>query len=235
MRNRSFGLTWLLLLTALWGIIGQAHGSALPLPGKSAALPPAPPLVLDGLAGPQKEMVREVVEKATLVARGPGEAFHCKPEHYYWFLDHPDRAVTAWRRLGARCVSISPRGQDSFGWSDDTGSEVVWETVFRGPGQRIWLAEGKVKPGPLLPAIPVKVVMVLRHNESKAQGNTLVYHQTDLYIQTDSKSANIVAKMLGNSAQRLAEQGLGQFQLFFAGLSWYLDQHPDMTEALLKE
>lgn len=230
MKARWLGLTWAWLLAEVcW-----ASGATLPAPSKTTPAP-APAVLLDGIAAPRRDTVRDVVEKANLWARGPGETFACNPEHYYWFLDHPDRAVTAWRRLGARCVSIAPRGQDSFAWSDDNGSEVVWETVQRTLGQRVWFAEGKVKPGPLLPAIPVKVVVVLRHNEAKGNdGATVIRHQSDLYIHTDSKSAALVTKMLGTSAQKMAEQGLGQLQLFFAGLSWYLEQHPDQTNVLLK-
>src|SRR5687767_573088 len=99
MQSRCWGLAWLLLLSEVY----LANGAAIPLLGKKTSVPSsvAPKLGLEGLAGHQRDQVKDVVDKATLFARGPGEAFHCKPEHYYWFLDHPDRAVQAWRRLGA--------------------------------------------------------------------------------------------------------------------------------------
>src|SRR5207249_2285883 len=107
------------------------------------------------------ELVRELLERPTLQARGNVETFACHPAQFNWVLDNPHRAVIAWRRLGARCVSIVPRGQGMFGWADENGSEVVWETVARSPTQRVWLAEGKVKPGALLPSVPVKALVVL--------------------------------------------------------------------------
>jgi hypothetical protein len=152
-----------------------------------------------------------------------------------WFLDHPDRAVVAWRRLGAKCVSINPRGDGKFSWADENGSEVVWETVYKSAGVRIWLAEGKVRPGPLLPLVPVKAVVVLRHSDSRApDGLAVMHHQCDLFVHTDSKTAAMMARMLGPTASRVAEQGLGQLQLFFSGLSWYLERHPDQAATLLK-
>lgn len=229
MQSRRLAVTWLLMLAAA----GWANGASLPQRSKNGS---AAKIALDDLAFPQRDLVQEVIDKANLWARGPGESFRCRPEHYQWFLDHPDRAVIAWRRMGARCVSIAPRGPDLFGWSDDTGSEVLWETVFKGPNLRIWFAEGKVKPGPLLPLIPVKAVVVLRHVEAKGmEGQPVVQHQSDLYVHTDNKSAALVTRMLGPSAQRMAEQGLEQLQLFFAGVSWYLNQHPDQEESLLKD
>src|SRR5262245_24345081 len=76
---------------------------------------------------------KKMLEKPTLVARGPAETFACMPEQYFWLLDHPDRAVTAWRRLGAKCVSIERRPGNKFAYVDDAGSDVVWETVHQTP------------------------------------------------------------------------------------------------------
>ena len=180
-------------------------------------------------------ITKQMMEKPTLVARGPAETFSCMPEQYQWLLDNPDRAVIAWRRLGAKCVSIQRRGASKFGYVDDSGSDVAWETVHQSPGMRIWLADGKVKASALLPLVPVKAMIILRHVELKrADGSTAVQHQADVVIHTDSKAAAAVTKLMGQSAPKLAEQGLGQLQLFFAALSCYLDRHPDRVEALFR-
>ena len=33
----------------------------------------------------------------------------------------------------------------------------------------------------------------------------------------------------------MAEQYVGQVEMFFAAMSWYLDQHPDRAEAMFQE
>jgi hypothetical protein len=195
-----------------------------------------PQITFEGMAAPERDLVLSVMDKPTLHAKGSQESFSCRPEHFCWFLDHPDRAVVAWRRLGARCVSITPRGPGTFAWSDTMGSEVVWVTVQASTGQRIWFAQGKVKPTALLPAIPVKAVVVLRYTDSKAaDGTATITQQAHVFVHTDSKSAALVTKMLGNSSQRIAEQGVDQLQLFFSGLSWYMHRHPEQSHALLRE
>jgi len=180
--------------------------------------------------------VRQVLEQATLVSQGVAEKFPCKPQQYYWLLDHPHRAVSAWRRLGAKCVSIVPREDGFFVWNDGQGSEVVWEIVQRGPGQHVWYAEGKVKPAPLVPAVPVKAVAVLRYQETAPAegGGTVIEHQALLCAATDNKTAVMITRLLGPAAPRMAEQGLGQLQMFFGGLSWYLLRHPEQTPLLLQ-
>ena len=224
------GLAWLLLTVT--GSAGPSVFSSLKKQEAPAELPIPVQLVADG----QREAVRGVLEKPTLSARSQPESFRGKAEVYRYFLDNPDRAVTAWRRLEAKCVTIQPLGNQKFAWNDDNGSEVVWQTVIRQGDLRVWYAEGKVKASPVLPLIPVKVVMVIRHGEVLTNEGTPVLHQqTEMYIHTDSKTAALMTKMMGPTAQRTAEQGLGQFQFFFSGLCQYLNRHPERLEQLVRE
>jgi len=179
---------------------------------------------------------KQMMEKPTVQARGPAETFSCTPEQYHWLLDNPDRAVTAWRKLGAKCVSIQRRAGGRFGYVDEMGSDVSWETIHQGPGLRVWFAEGKVKASAVLPLVSVKALVILRHAEGKlTDGNVVVQHQTEIVIQTDNKAAAGVTKLMGQSAPKLAEQGLGQLQLFFSALSCYVDRHPEQVESLFRD
>jgi hypothetical protein len=180
-------------------------------------------------------IAKQLIDRPTVMARGPAETFPCVPEQYYWLLDNPDRAVTAWRRLGAKCVSITRRGGGKFGYADETGTDVTWEVIHQSPEMRVWFAEGKVKPSAVLPLVPVKAIVILRHTDGKtADGVVVVQHQADVVIHTDSKAANAVTKIMGKSGPKLAEQGLGQLQLFYSALSAYLDRHPDRAETLFR-
>ena len=180
-------------------------------------------------------LAQPMVDRPTVFSRGPAETFVCAPEQYYWLLDNPDRVVVAWRRLGAKCVNITRRGPGRFGYSDEQGSDVTWETIHQGPGVRIWFAEGKVKASGALPLVPVKALVVLHHTEGKnADGAKTIQHQAEVVIQTDSRAASLVTKMMGQSASKLAEQGLGQMQMFFSALSRYVHRHPDEADALFR-
>ncbi|MCS7045125.1 MAG: hypothetical protein NZO58_02090, partial [Gemmataceae bacterium] len=119
---------------------------------------------------------------------------------------------------------------------DDQGSDITWETIHRGPGYHLWYADGKIRPAKLLPLVPVKALVAIRHREFRdADGERCVQHQAHLYVQTDSKSAALVTRMLGSTTQQVAEQGLAQLQLFFSGLSWYLERYPERAAELLEE
>jgi hypothetical protein len=183
-----------------------------------------------------RERVRQVLEQPTLYAQGPAELFLGRLELYEWLLDHPDRAARGWQRLGAKCLDITDRGQGFFGWNDGQGSDVRWQTVQRGARQRVWYAEGSLKPAPFLAAVPIQAVVVLRYGEAPDGGKRpLLRHQADIFFQTDSKTAALVARMLGPSAPRLAEQCLTQLQTFFAALTWYAEHYPERAERVLAE
>src|SRR5262249_44348677 len=62
-----------------------------------------------------RDTVRQVLEKPTLSSQGPAETFGGDPALYLWLLDHPDRALLAWRRLGAPCTQHTNLGGGHLG------------------------------------------------------------------------------------------------------------------------
>jgi hypothetical protein len=154
---------------------------------------------------------------------------------YNWLLDNPDRAVWAWRRLGAKCLEITSRGNGRFNWVDGKGSDITWFAAYPGSNMRIWYAEGHVKPGPILPTVPVQCVVLLRHDLIRPQdGAAVLQHQAEVFVYTDSRAATLVMRIMGPSVPRLAEQGAAQMQMFFAALAWYCNQHPDQIRGLFQ-
>jgi hypothetical protein len=61
-----------------------------------------------------------------------------------------------------------------------------------------------------------------------------VTHDVDVYLQTDSKAAVLVMKLIGPAAPRLAEEGAVQLLLFFSGIARHLEAYPEQTFTLLK-
>jgi hypothetical protein len=191
-------------------------------------------LPLDRMPAAARDAVRQILDQPTLYAHGPSETFPCDPKLYHWLLDHPDRAVGAWRKIGAQCVEIKDRGDGRFGWTDGGASDVHWDTVHQTDELRVWHASGQVKAGPLVPTVPFDALIVLRHTTGKDDtGRTVVRQQADLILHTDSRSGLIAARVLGPTAPKLAEQYVGQIEMFFSALSWYIHRHPERAGELL--
>jgi hypothetical protein len=244
MECRRKALGWLLMACCAAGA-NAALAQTMPDGSRPVPTPPpaapaqgfvAAPVPLDELPPGVRERVRAVLDHPTLSSRGPMEAFHCRPALYYWLLDHPDLAVRLWRGLGARCTDIYPRGEGSFTWKDAQSGEVHWDTVLRTARQRVWYAEGKVRPGVLLPSVSIRAVVVLNHQEgTDGSGKPAVRHQMDLILHTDSRAVGLATRLFGASAPRMAEEYVGQMEMFFGALAWYLTQHPDKATALFED
>ena len=103
---RRIWIGWLSLVAGVfWAGTARAATPDLALQQRAAARVP-----VHALPDQLRERVRQVLDEPTLFAHGPAEAFSGKPDFYTWLLDHPDRGVVAWRRLGARCQPVTPRG-----------------------------------------------------------------------------------------------------------------------------
>jgi hypothetical protein len=192
------------------------------------------PQVLEQVPEAVRMRVRSVVERPTLRTQGPLEAFTCQPQQYFWLLDRPDLAARLWRFLGAKVTPIDCQGPGRFCYQDSDGSRIVWDTVAQTPNLRIWFAEGKVKPGILLPSVTVKALVVMHHTEgSDDKGHPAIQHQVQLYLQTDNQAVALAARLLGASAPHVAEQYVQQIQMFYGAMAWYLDQNPKHAAVLL--
>jgi hypothetical protein len=188
---------------------------------------------MDAIPAAVRERVRKVMLQPTMVTHAGPEETVASLATSIWLLEHPDRTAVAWQRMGVRCTTIQDRGQGRFAWTDDQGSEVGWFTVYDAPGIRVWYAEGHVKAGALIPTIPVHAVVVLRYSCPQSNGPVKIHHEVDIFMSTDSRAANLAARVLGPSADHLAEQGAGQMLTFFGNMAQYLAQHPDQQEKLL--
>jgi hypothetical protein len=250
MRYGGIQVIWLGLAL---GVIGQSPVGAqtprkIETPAQTAKDADAPhhwltAIPLERLSPKVREGVERVLEQPTISAHGPAEVFRARPSFYRWLLDHPDRAVQMWHRLGAHCLTITDRGNGRFGWADGQGTDIAWLSVLNAPGLQIWYAEGMATPGPILPPVPLRAVVVVRFAESSAlsplvregepHGKTLMFHQAELFMQTDSQTAALITKLLGPSAPKMAEQCVGQMEMFFSALAWYVERHPERAQTLL--
>ncbi len=196
---------------------------------QAAALVP-----MQGLPLSIRKKVSEVLKSPTLYTHGPTEKFVASPTVYRWLLDHPDRAVGGWRKLGANCIEIENRGNGYFGYKDELGSDVTWTSIHTGPALRVWYAEGSVKMSRFLPTVPVQCVVIMRHPVvGRTKEGTMMQQRADVFIRTNSRATAVLTRLLGPSVPRIAKRGATQLQMFFGAMAWYCDKNPTKASALL--
>jgi hypothetical protein len=195
-----------------------------PQPVQTPTLPEATRVPFESLPAHLREKVRSVVSQPSLASKGRAETFNTDLATYHWLLEHPDLAVKLWRLQGAKVSDIEPRG-DAYRWNDAQGGEVLWHTALRAPGMHVWYAEGKVKPAPLVPMTSFHAVAVMHYVEGKdLDGKPAIRHQVHFMLRCDSKAISLATRILGASAPRQVEHYLGQLQMFYGGMAWYLTQ-----------
>lgn len=230
------------LAAALGLAVAAGAAAAPPEPAPVGVMPAAPPpaaaparLVLaEVVRADVRDAVLAVVKKPTIATRGTSDEVTCGPKLYDWLLDHPDRVTLAWRRLKVPAVEITDLGGGRFGWSDGDGSELTWETVGRFPAGRVWYATGKAKASKLAPMVPVRAVAVVSYPAAAAADGAVTHAPAvQAYLQTDSKAAGLVLRLLGPKADSLAVEGCEQLLFFFTGVARYCHAHPEKAEMLL--
>jgi hypothetical protein len=224
-------MTARVLLTLMLALVAGPVSAQPVMPGKSES----PPRVVlsEVVDAKHRDAVLAVVKKPTVTTRGESPEVTCTFAVYQWLLEHPDRTSLAWQRLNVPCVEIKDNGKGVFTWNDGEGSQLEWQTVGRFPEGLVWYATGKVKCSPLTPTVPVKAVVVMVQPKPAADGAVTIAPATHVYLQTDSKAANAVLRILGPTAPKLAEQGAEQLLFFFTGIAKYLQKHPEKRDDLL--
>jgi hypothetical protein len=181
-----------------------------------------------------REAVLAVVRKPTLSTRSASDEVVCDPAQFDWLLAHPDRVALAWQRLKVPCVDITDLGNGRFAWTDPDGSEVTWQPVGKFTDGVVWYATGKVKPGTVAPTVPVKAVVIVSYGKRQtANGGTAISPVVQGYLQTDSRAASTVMRMLGPTTPKIAEQSAEQLLFFFSGIARYIMVHPEKMDELL--
>lgn len=197
---------------------------------------PAPRVPLESIDPAVRDKVASVMDKPTLASRSQPETFNTEHAMYRFLLEHPDQGVKLWRQLGAKVSNIDERPGKTYLWHDGQGSEVTWQIVYRAPGVHVWYAEGKVKPALLLPLQPFRAVAVLAYTEGVDTNNLpAVRHQVHFSLKCEGRAIALAARVMGGSAPRLAEQYLGQLQMFYGGLAWYLYQDGERAKKMFKD
>lgn len=193
-----------------------------------------PRTILDYVDPNVQQEVEAILSHPNLTTSSSEETFSVHPEVYDWLLDHPDRASLAWRRMDFPCVPITRPSEKTFCWKDEDGSCVTWQIVARFRDGVVWLAEGVIKRGTLLPAVPIRAVAILHAPRTVTQeGHVTITPSIRVYATTESRAAIAIMKIMGSAAPHLARQGADQLLLFFSGPARYLYRHPEKITALL--
>ena len=126
-------------------------------------------------------------------------------------------------------------GNGKFGWTDEHGSEIVWQTVGTFAEGRVWYASGKVKAG-IASAGDSRAERGGREaQEADREGRRRALRADDrgLHAQRYAGPPISILRVLGPTVPNVAEQAAGQLLDFFGGIAAYVQKHPTKADELL--
>lgn len=189
------------------------------------------PELVQRLEEPWRSYALEIARAPQVRLAGRPEAFPCRREFYLWLLDHPDWGYRLWEELGARGARVQAIGNGEFVGEDDQGNRLRWRTVYRESGARLWYVEAAGRGRLLTQPAQVRALVLLRYRGVRSpDGDIGIRHETELAGQVDARGWNLVVRLGQSAAEEFARQCLDQVQLFFAGMAWYMTEHPDWTK-----
>jgi hypothetical protein len=226
----------LLPVLLVFSLFGAPAGAAPPEEMEIARLITASQVPLEKLPEAYRQKVRDVLDQSTSIySRSNVAAFPCKPAVYHWLVENPHWGFKAWKALGSKCATVELKDDGCFLGTDSSGSDFKLYTVYREPGRRIWYAEGMAKPTVLSPPVSVRAVLLLKYQEVKGiDGRIGIRQRAELFAQVDTKSAGLLAKLWGLSAEAITAKAVEQVDLFFSGMSWYITEHPAWAKTTLQ-
>ena len=182
-----------------------------------------------------RQKVADLLDHASIYARGPIEAFPCTPAVYQWVVDHPHWGFRAWRALGVKCAKVDKCGEGRYTGTDAFGNRLSMTCVLREPGRRIWYGQGRVRSGLFSPPTPVRVLLLLRYRAVRgSDGQIGVQHRTELFADCDlTKTQTLLGRLAGLTPESAGNRVVEQAGLFFSGLAWHLSEHPEWARSKL--
>ncbi|GBD36305.1 hypothetical protein HRbin36_01426 [bacterium HR36] len=185
---------------------------------------------------PWRSWALRVARAPQLCLTGRAEVFPCRREFYLWLLDHPDWGYRLWEQLGARGARVQATGSGGFTGEDEQGNHLRWWAVHREPGLRLWYAEASGRGKWLAQPAQVRALVLLEYRGVRSpEGQPGIRHQAELAAQVDSRGWNLILRLGQHAAEDFARQCLDQVQLFFAGMAWYMTEHPDWTQQQIRK
>lgn len=236
--SRASAALGVILGSAVAASAAPPNAPAMPAPPAMSARPaPASPTrmnLADTLRPDLRDAILKIIKNPTVTTKAVGEEVVCTVAVYEWLFDHPDRVALAWQRLKVPSVTITDLGGGKFGWGDENGSEIVWETAGTFPDGRVWYATGKVKAAKAAPSIPVQAVIVVSHPKKVEKDGVALFTPTaQVYLHSDSRAANLLLRSIGPAAPKLAEDSAVQLLEFFGGIAAHVQKNPKQADTLL--
>lgn len=188
-------------------------------------------LPFDKMSPENRERVAKIANDNSMFRELPTYRFQVDPRCYYFFMKHPDVAVSIWRVMGISEFQMRQTAANKYETDDSDGTSGIIDVVYRGENEVVVLCNG-VYRSPLLPksvkangALHVKVGF-----ERDPNGKTYATHTAQLFVTFPSQTFDTVARIMSPLSNAIIDQNFREVSLFLHMMSTAMERQPGWVE-----
>jgi hypothetical protein len=188
-------------------------------------------LPFDKMSPENRERVAKIANDNSMFRELPTYRFQVDPRCYYFFMKHPDVAVSIWRVMQISEFKMRQTDTDRYETDDSDGTSGVIDVAYRGENEVVVLCNG-VYRSPLLPksvkangALHVKVGF-----ERDPNGKIYAIHTARLYVTFPSQTFDTVARIMSPLSNAIIDQNFREVSLFLHMMSTAMERQPGWVE-----
>jgi hypothetical protein len=178
-----------------------------------------------------RERVAKIANDNSMFRELPTYRFQVDPRCYYFFMKHPDVAVSIWRVMQISEFQMHQTAAERYETDDSDGTSGIIDVAYRGENEVVVLCNG-VYRSPLLPksvkangALHVKVSF-----ERDPNGKTYATHTARLFVTFPSQTFDTVARIMSPLSNAIIDQNFREVSLFLHMMSMAMERQPGWVE-----
>jgi hypothetical protein len=183
------------------------------------------------MSAEDRERVAKIANDNSMFRELPTYRFQVDPRCYYFFMKHPDVAVSIWRVMQISEFQMHQTAANKYETDDGDGTSGIIDVAYRGENEVVVLCNG-VYRSPLLPksvkangALHVKVSF-----ERDPNGKIYATHQARLFVTFPSQTFDTVARIISPLSNAIIDQNFREVSLFLHMMSMAMERQPGWVE-----
>jgi hypothetical protein len=184
------------------------------------------------LAGPQQQLVRELIDQSSVFRRLPTRVVDCDPQMFNFLAAHPEVVTDVWRLMGVGVLEVQPLGGSTFVARDSAGTtgKLTYLVEKYGENARNTLliyGTGTYTGAPLPRNVDARCLMLVRSGSTvETNGRSYVTAVVDTWVVVDRVGAELIAKTLQPLMAKAADHNFTETMKFVSTFSRTAEHNP---------
>jgi hypothetical protein len=188
-------------------------------------------LPLDKMSPENRERVAKIANDNSMFRELPTYRFQVDPRCYYFFMKHPDVAVSIWRVMQISEFQMRQTAANKYETDDSDGTSGIIDLAYRGENEVVVVCNGAYR-SPLLPkSVKANGVLHVKVSfERDPNGKTYATHSARLFVTFPSQTFDTVARIMSPLSNAIIDQNFREVSLFLHMMSMAMERQPGWVE-----